>query len=282
MEVNRHLYSNHAYYVPLDEFRENVTFAQKFLNPKCCNKVERYLDTLSQCDCQSLIISEENIIGEAKDIYCSRVLYCKLHRRITRLQGFISKFSEVTLWISIRSMDTFIPSLYCESLRHWRYRRFEEVFSGNYEQSWIPVITKLKETFPAAIVNVIPYEDYTNVLPEWLTALTGIEAQWDILEGDRPRARFNHLALKLMKYGHWFIPRSLTPEFIQKSSDFFYRIGRGDKFSPFDDDVKKNLQLRYRNDLEALAGLGENVTLMSREAHSMMTSSLSGISDWSL
>jgi len=266
LELNRPLYSNYAHYVSLDEFRKNVTTAIKFLNPVCCNEIDRYLDTLTKGDVQNLIISEENIIGEAKDIYRSRVLYYKLHKRINRLRDFIASFNDVTIWISIRSMDTFIPALYCESLLHFGYRGFGEVFSGKYEQSWIPVITTLKEMFPAVKINVIPYEEYGSFLPEWLAALTGIDSGWDLLEDHRPRERFNHMALKILKLGHWFIPQRNTPEIVEKSSNFFKKISRGSKFSPFNDDVTKSLQLRFGNDLEAIPGLGENVALISHEA----------------
>lgn len=137
LDENRSLYEHNAYYVSMQEFRNNVTHANNFLNPSCNSEVDSYLNKLTEIEQQILIISEENIIGQTEEMYRSDCLYNSAEKRLNRLNAFISKFSDVCIWFSIRSMDTFIPSMYCEYLLHYRYKRFSEVFSRQYAQSWI-------------------------------------------------------------------------------------------------------------------------------------------------
>lgn len=258
---NMSLYKNHSHYVPMEEFRELVTHGPKLWDP-CCNKeIEAYLGQLEQIEKQNLIISDENIIGNAKDIYLSGQLYCKMEERLERLKAFISTFSEATIWISVRSMDTFIPSMYCESLLHWRFRPFCRVFLGHCEQSWIPVISALSTQFPTVKINVVLYEEYETVLPKWLEAMTGIREGWNLLEADRPRESLNHLAVKIMNLAHPFVPPVKAGGILQAMSGNFSKKGVGKKYSPFRDSVKANLQLLYTNDLAQIESMGGNVHL---------------------
>ncbi len=261
MESNRSLYEKAAHYVAMNEFRENITHDQKLLNPLYSNEINKYLNTLTQTERHSLIISEENIIGEAIDIYHSTLLYSNIKKRINRLKHFISQFSDVNIWISIRSMDAFIPSLYCESLLHWGFRRFGLVFSGQYAQSWVPVISVLRESFPGAKINIISYDNYRAVLPKWLEVITGVQAGWDLLEEERPRVSLNHLAIHVMNYAHLFIPSAKTPAVLEAISKYLYNKQKGGKFLPFNDEMVSRLKVLYREDLEEIDNLDSDISL---------------------
>lgn len=262
---NRVLYEQDTCYVPIEEFREHVTEAARLLKPSCGQAIREYLSTLERIDKQTLIISEENLLGEAKDIYCSKQLYCNMGKRLSGLRMFVSSFSDATIWISIRSMDTFLPSLYCESLLHWkssrRVRRFGQVLAGQHEQSWIPVIRSLHENFPDARINVVPYETYGAVLPQWLEAMTGVQAGWDLLETERPRASMAYLPLQIMNYAKPFIGSDKAHDFIQNMVWRFFKKGRGGKYSPFDDSTQSRFRSLYMQDLEKIENMGAGIHL---------------------
>ena len=78
LQCNRQLYSHEAHYVPMDEFRSRVTHAARFMNPWYQDDVAAYLKELACVDASSLIVSEENLIGDAKDLYGTNTLYCNL------------------------------------------------------------------------------------------------------------------------------------------------------------------------------------------------------------
>jgi len=135
------------------------------------------------------------------------------------------------------------------------------VFSGQYEQSWVPVVLALRELFPQAKINIIPYETYGDVLPNWLEAMTGIRDGWNLLEEDRPRESMNHLSVKIMNVAHLLIPPPKTAAVLEALSVYFFKKGKGGKYSPFSDSVKSSLRSIYANDLETIENLGGNVCL---------------------
>jgi len=261
MEANRRLYEKSTYYVSLGEFRENVTQANKLLNLNVCNEVDGYLKSIRTIKKQKLIISEENIIGEAKDIYNTECIYPNASKRLFRLKSFVSSFEDVNIWISIRSMDTFLPSIYGESLLHWDFRSFSQVLLANYNQSWLPLIHLIKQTYPEAKVNVICYEDYADILPRWLEALTGEKDGWNLLEKVRPRRSLNHLAINVMKYSRLCVPYSYPPTTLRKMSAFLYSKQISKKFSPFNEGVISGLRDGYERDIEAIGKLRGNVSI---------------------
>ena len=264
MQLNRILYSENTHYVLMEEFRENVTRGAKLLKPHCNKEVEQYLNKLVRVEKENLIISEENIIGDAKDIYSSKLLYSNMEKRIRRLAGFVSSFSDTNIWFTVRSMDSFIPSLYCESLLHWDFRQFGQVFSGHYEQSWIPAILVLRDNFPNAKINVIPYEKYGTILPKWLELMTGVKVGWNLQEEERARVSINHLSVKTMNYFHLLVPTGMTPKFLKTMSWCFLKIGKGHKFSPFNESAKSKLKSLYLEDLAKIQNLGGNICLLGQ------------------
>jgi hypothetical protein len=261
LEHNRDIYNKNACYVSMEEFRANVTYAGKIMNPYCYSEVDSYLNKITKIKQHSLIVSEENIVGDIQHIYHSKALYGDLGKRLDRLSGFISQFSDVTIWFSIRSMDTFIPSMYCESLLHWRYRRFSRVFSGQYAHSWVPIILAIREALPGVKITVIPYESYAVVLPKWLEVMTGVKSGWNLMQADRPRSSFNSLAVKMLFYLNPFIPQSKTALIMGGMSDYFYGKGKGEKFMPLKKETKADLRMLYRNDLETIDNIGEGISL---------------------
>ncbi|MEJ8567759.1 hypothetical protein [Elongatibacter sediminis] len=268
MLCNRRLYEHAAHYVPLNEFRANVTRASRFLDPRCRGAVDDYLVRLGSTQSRSLIISEENILGEANDAYRARRLYRHLGKRAGRLKEFVSGFEDTTIWIAVRSMDEFIPALYCEALLHFRIRRFGRFFSGRYEQSWVPVILTLRDIFPQTKIIVIPYETYRETLPHWVAAMTGVDTGWDLLSGERPRESANHFAVKIMGVVHPFCSRARAPVVLEALSRHFYRKGIGGKFSPFGESVRNRLRSRYKSDLQEIESLGEGISLFQKSSRS--------------
>lgn len=97
MRLNRPLYEENSHYVPLSEFRKNVTHAARMLYPHCNKDVEAYFERLRLVEKQNLIISEENLLGDAKDIYGSSRLYPNLERRARRMSDLFSGFDDLTI-----------------------------------------------------------------------------------------------------------------------------------------------------------------------------------------
>ena len=256
LEANRHLYHDHSTYVGMEEFRNNVRRTKGGIDFASSAPFLNKIKALSS----TLIISEENLSGETKDIYDALLLYSNLEDRLNDFKRFTQDFEEVEIWFSVRSMDSFLPSIYCEALRHFPYKSFKEVYGMNYSQTWLRVIQSICRVFPNSKVNVIRYENYASALPEVIKRIFGENKNWDYLDDVRPRAAMNHYACKLMGLGVGCLPARLSSALTQAVSNALNRNNIGYKFSPFNKKQIDGFLRIYEKDIKAI-GLIERVVV---------------------
>lgn len=252
LKENRHLYCERVKYIEMEEFRENLKWSNGKIDYDLCGK---YLNQLKETSLETLVISEENLSGETKDIYKQLFLYSDIEKRLGSLSKFTQSFDQIEIWFSVRSMDGFLPSIYCESLRHWPFRKFGEVYSGNYEQIWLPVIKEIRRAFPKVRINIVRYENYMKSLPDVIDRIFSENTQWEYLSKEKHRVGINHYACEFIKVFRFILPRNKTSKLIQYLSDFFDRHGIGYKFSPFNRSQVKKLLEVYERDVKAIGGL---------------------------
>ena len=248
LEVNRCLHPSNISYIEMEQFRSNLRWKNGRVDVTSCGA---YLDEIKR-SCSTLVISEENLSGEAKDIYKNLFLYSDIENRLSSLGEFTQDFDEIEVWFSIRSMDGFLPSIYCESLKHWRYRKFDKVYAGNYSQTWLPVIKSIRRVFPKARINVIRYENYKSALPLVIKKIFGKSENWDTLEGSRPRESMNHYACNLMPPGMKFIPAKISSRTLQGISNLLNDNNLGYKFAPFNQQQVDGLLDVYTKDINVI------------------------------
>jgi hypothetical protein len=251
LKVNSGLYDSRVSYIEMEEFRRNLQWKNDWVDFASCGP---YLDKIKGSN-STLLISEENLTGETKDIYRDLFLYSNLEKRVGSFRKFTEDFGDIEVWFSIRSMDGFLPSIYCESLRHWKYKKFNKVYGNNLNQSWLPVIKRIRHIFPKARINVIRYENYMMVLPEVVNRIFGDNEQWDYLKEERPRASMNHYACGLMSNIGPYIPASISPRLLQGLSNFLDDFGVGHKFSPFNKKQIDDFSNLYKKDINAIKQL---------------------------
>ena len=157
LSTNSHLFPEGFHYEPLVNTRKNLRWNA---NEDLLDFSVDYLNGLVSKDIDTLIISEENILGETKDIFKYRELYGGAFKRLQSIHFFFSQFDEIEIWLGIRSLDDFIPSIYTEYLRHFRFKRFSKVFQGHVNQSWLQVVIPLIDLFSNTQINVLRYEHY--------------------------------------------------------------------------------------------------------------------------
>ena len=257
LETNRCFYPEDTTYVSMQELRNYLVWGKN--NTLLWKKSGEYLASLLTSHHKTLVISEENIAGETKDVFTNTSLYEKLEMRLSSLDGFTSKFEETEVWFSIRAMDSFLPSIYCEALKHFPYKRFNQVYKGQKELSWVPVIEKISNVFPHSRINILRYEHYMEILPKIISRIFKSNQEWDYLVDERPLSSLNHNALMLMDNLRFVLPRRLPRKIIQRLSNKFDHLGVGEKFSPFCELEKKRLYTRYQNDINVIRKLNNVV-----------------------
>ncbi|CAA0124417.1 Uncharacterised protein [BD1-7 clade bacterium] len=253
-------------YIDNDSFRESFTHANRFVDDRHAEAINAYLKTFVALKSKRVLISEENIIGEPKDIFGSKDLYPRAAERLAKLGEFVSGFDTHTIWLSVRSMDTFLPSIYCEYLRHWPYKSFDQVLDGQYQQSWVPLIKLVAEAFPNSQIKIVCYEKYRYVLPFLLETMTGScdTQQWNLLSDLRPRSSHSEFAIHVARLINPIISSHKLAQVIDWVSAVSFKYAATDrKFSPFDTPTKRALQDQYRDDLNRIPSISDNISLFN-------------------
>lgn len=116
-------------------------------------------------ECQAVIISEENLIGTAREAFSNqRQLYRDAEKKISRLLDSIeacrgSRFDRISILIQLRNPSDLLSSIYWEYLRHNPFVEFEhflkavnfEMFS--YYESLEPLASRLSRRGTVKIVS---------------------------------------------------------------------------------------------------------------------------------
>lgn len=253
LTLNRHHYPDKVHYEPLDIVRENLKW----------NGGERlqeesivYLNDLAARDLNILILSEENILGETKDIFKYRTIYGGATARLQSMRFFFEAFDEVVIWLGIRSLDEFIPSMYSEYLRHFRYKSFSKVYSGQLSQSWLSVLNSLREVFKESRINVVNFENYQQSLSSILEDMVAMQAKPDLLQGQIIRPTFPGHAIHWYRYVYWLIPRRMQSKTLEILGKLVSQTLQVKKYDPFTESQREDLNSRFVEELKTMGSIG--------------------------
>jgi len=106
-------------YMPLDRIRQALTMRLEGTAPpafRIDDQLQQFFDGPVPKTVRGIIVSDENLLGSCPDAVHTGHLYGAAMTRLSQLSRVLQGH-DVTLFLSVRSYDTFIPSLYCEALR---------------------------------------------------------------------------------------------------------------------------------------------------------------------
>ena len=243
--------------VPIEQFRAKFTHANRFLDERHSPELSKYLTSLLSEESRRVIISEENLIGEAKDFvsHCSHYEKAKV-----RLRAFFSLLPEgidIQVWLFIRSLDSFLPAMYCEYLRHWPYVPFEQVLGGVYRHSWVPLIQTIRSIMPHAPINVLNYDAYQVLAPKMLSAMTGDMSNTLPMNVQVIRPRLTNFSVKLSQYLPRRLPSTLRMRVVESASALSRRSRSATDFAPFPQALIEDLRLAFQEDLDQIRSMHE-------------------------
>lgn len=212
---------------------------------------------------QSVVISEENLIGTSGDAF-SGLLYPLADTSIARL-ATLSERADMTFFLSIRSFDTFLPSAYAEALKQSPPPEggFATVKRRILAKppSWFGLVQRIRAIAPGIRLRIWRQEDYRSHKTEILSALCG--CRLDALPEIPDPRRTASPSLEAIRKAE-ALPRELPKP--QRRSAVLKAYGEapsepGRKFRPFSADESKALQKSYQEDLNRIAGLGADVLM---------------------
>ena len=205
-----------------------------------------------------LLLSDENILGFIRYLYEEGEIYPQLKSRMQLIKEFFLTYTThpLKIFFCIRNYNTFIPSSYCEFIRHNSFILFSEFIGKvdvNTDISWLSMVGIFEEVFGAENITIWKYEDFREKESQVFSAFCGIEnIKLNELKESEVRTSVSSAAVKVLEALHGIAKgediRKLLPE-VQKI------LPKGEEyseFSPFTDEERETLNQRYQADCEEL------------------------------
>lgn len=148
-------------YIPLEKLRPSLT--RSVIKGHFLRTHKRKYRKLLKTN-RRLIISDENLIGGAKDLYKSGVLYPNLNKRLKRLRQQLP-VANIEVYFCVRSYETYLPAMYCEYIRHNDFINFDEYLSSvDIDKiSWVSVLDALASIYGRESLRVWRFDEFSSL-----------------------------------------------------------------------------------------------------------------------
>jgi hypothetical protein len=205
---------------------------------------------------RSVVLSEENLLGPLCQVL--QGAYYPLSRFNLSVIGRLVRRAPVTLFLSLRSPDTFFPSAYAEQLHHG------PAPSGGFPElgqrllahppSWTQLVRQIRKDAPAVTLQIWRYEDYRALSGQIFKRLTGLDTG--------PAAEMGAVAVRkggsaaAVAKAERLDPSMAVPERRQRVSDIYADPALdGPAFRPFTPEQAAFLQQSYAEDVRQIETL---------------------------
>jgi hypothetical protein len=209
----------------------------------------------------TLVLSEEKLLGGSQHVF-SDPIYPGLERTVGLLATLASR-AEVTLFLSIRSFDTQLPSAYVQELK------FMAPIGGGFDgirhrvlarpPSWFDMVRRIRAAAPGIPLRVWRQEDYRDNPRAILSALCGVEVGPLPEIEDPPWTKSPDLAaIRAAEALPADMPLAERRVAVRA---IFDASGDGERFRPFARAEREALQAAYAADLAKIAELDPDMLL---------------------
>lgn len=263
MTNNDVLKANKIAYIPMTKMRKNG-ITRAITNVKTTAD-EVYELILANIDCQdynTILISEELILGGVYDIRMHDKIAPRLHYRINKIKE-VFKTHDTKYYFCIREYSSFYRSVYCEFLRHAKHYMTFKNFIGDFDYlnySWKDLILELMQEVGKEKLTIFTFEnfikkedhyfkmllnDYDLKLREYLTKNT--------------RKSFANKSIEILDC----LSHEFSGEFVIKLLHHIdlniHRLNFKEKFNPWSKSEQKHLKNKYINDINEIEKLKINI-----------------------
>ena len=249
------LRANRIDYIPLPKIRSS-NLTQLIRNASNPQETKKIIRQHTKQNSKRIILSEENLIGNAAEVFTKNSLYTGVHKPIK----FLSKLygsRNVTCLLVIRNYATFFPSLYCEFLRHRKkHLSFKNYLQGfNLESfSWINIIDQILAVADKSHLKVCLYEDFAKNKTPIFEHMIGENLEgFDLHLEKTPRSSYREKTIEIADV----IATHYSPEDASVLTDSLNRkliqlYPSEPKFSGFNLETYNLLNDKYHNEIEQL------------------------------
>lgn len=196
-------------------------------------------------------IFDENIPNLVQHVLSRDGLYPNLADRSTKLASYFG-FVKPHVFFGIRDYATFLPSLFCETLKSTSYKPFSEFYDPSINQlDWNDVIDRLRGAFPESEISIYAYESLRGNECTLLERVTGIPSGSFRLPKGKSRLGFSHEAVKSLH--QLSKSRTVTFEDVFEAVRTFPKGKKWSSFNPFNADRVGELNTLYNEHLQCIS-----------------------------
>jgi len=250
LEASRAALQDHGIAYPgLEDFRRDYT--RPLLQPGSATVGDPAGALTSWEPHREALIFDENIPALVQNALAPAELYPQAETRLQQLIAHLG-LQAPRLVLGIRSLDTFLPSLYCEAMKSTPYRPFNAFLPGDPDDpdgwSWSNLVHRLRAAFPNSELLVYRAEDLPGQERRLLAQMTGIPEAELTLADSGQRHGFSQAAIDALDR-QYAAEGSVS---LQGVRDMTRRHPKGEDapgFMPFDAAQRAALQARYGEDL---------------------------------
>lgn len=174
-------------FIPLQEMREQITVSAVRNDAEGVNQIRTAVhDRLcAKPRTRLLILSDENLVGFPGNLVRDGALYPRISENVASLMEALSDF-DCYYYFSVRSYETFLPSMYAEILVHRPFLTFFEYMATVDPEtvSWRHVIGRLCGSIAPKRLSLWDYAEFRDRQADVFAALTGGVEDLEPVEGD--------------------------------------------------------------------------------------------------
>jgi len=228
-------------YIPLETMRGGITKAIRSLSVK---RIKREITPYTNT--QKLIISDENIIGNAQEILSGNI-YHNTNKTIEKIRQAMPE-SDTRIFISLRNSCDFMASIYCEYLRFYPFMEFRDYMRNHKIENikWSEIFREAITKNSESSFSILNFDNYEKLKDKHLKELSFGAIQRVNPTIKASRKTLTEEAINLLSRS----PKN-SAKILKDLEETNYIHGQ--KFSPFTKKVKLESRLELRQDLYELS-----------------------------
>lgn len=136
----------------------------------------------------TILISEENIIGNSRQILRTGKLYHQARQRLRTLPKHLNS-ERTEIFIAIRSYANFFASCHAQVIRSGRFKTWDEYDADRLAalpRHWQDLVADIRAILPRATLTIWRFEDLDQVGDRVLSMMTGMTPNWIKGRDERP------------------------------------------------------------------------------------------------
>ncbi|MDO5705245.1 MAG: hypothetical protein Q4G49_09275 [Paracoccus sp. (in: a-proteobacteria)] len=196
------------------------------------------------------LIFDENIPGLVQGALGTTGLYPRTAERSRKVADHFG-LRTPDIYFCVRNYATFLPSLFCETLKSTPYRPFARFYDPDqHPLDWNSVIDQLRAAFPDSRISVYQNEALRGREAALLSYITGIPAADFTIPSGTERPGFSHKAVRTLY--HLSKTRTVSRADVFAAVRHYPKGTDWPAFDPLSDEAKADLTTAYQQHVRRL------------------------------